>query len=140
MRAERRRAPGETAFGILLLAFSVFIFHQGYRIAGFSSISSAGVMPMAAASVMVGSAVWILAEGARRKQPREAAEGGARSFFAEILPPQVAVFLAVVAAYMLTLDVAGFVLGSFLFMFVSILFLERRGVIRALLEPVRDCG
>lgn len=135
MSVLRRRRAGESVFGVLLLLFSVLAFVQAYRISGFSSISSAGVFPMAAAGAMILSAAVVVAGNRRMRPPTDTggAEASSRRFFTDVAPPVVLAFIALVVLYMLTLDWLGFVVGSGLFLFGGITLLHRRGLVGGLL-------
>lgn len=121
MQEPRRREPGETAFGYVILVVSLLVLHQSYTIAGFSSVSSAGVFPMLASAAMAVSAIAIIL-GNRRL----AAPDAEVTFIRRVAPPAVVVFTLLIIAYMLTLEPLGFLLSSFLFLFLSMLYLERR--------------
>lgn len=117
----RRRQPGETIFGYLILVISLFILHQSYTIAGFSSVSSAGVFPMIASFIMAVSAAAIILHNRKLAAPDPDV-----TFIRRVAPPTVVLFTLMIVAYMLTLEPLGFLLSSFLFLFGSMLYLERR--------------
>ena len=48
MEPHATRRPGEVVFAALMLAISVFLFWNAYKISGFSSKSSPGAFPLAA--------------------------------------------------------------------------------------------
>ena len=121
MQQTRRRQPGESVFGYLILVISLLILHQSYAISGFSSVSSAGVFPMIASFAMAVSAAAIIL-----KNRTLAAPDPALGFLRRVAPPAVVVFTLLIGAYMLTLEPLGFLLSSFLFLFLSMLYLERR--------------
>ncbi|MDQ2079113.1 tripartite tricarboxylate transporter TctB family protein [Xanthobacteraceae bacterium Astr-EGSB] len=129
MNELRRLLPGETAFGWLALAFSLFLFYHSYKIAGFSSLSSSGGTPLAASGLMIVSSVIVILRN--RKSPSvgtATAAEAARRFHDEILPfhPLIA-YVFVIFAYMLLLEPLGFNLTSFLFLCVSFYYLYRQG-------------
>jgi putative tricarboxylic transport membrane protein len=121
MQEPRRREPGETVFGYLILLVSLFVLYQSYAISGFSSVSSAGVFPMIASFAMAVSAVAVILKN-RRLAPRDPDV----TFVRRVAPPAVVVLTLLIVAYMLTLEPLGFLLSSFLFLFLSMLYLERR--------------
>jgi hypothetical protein len=121
MQEPRRREPGETVFGYLILLVSLFVLYQSYAISGFSSVSSAGVFPMIASFAMAVSAVAVIL-----KNRRLAARDPDVTFLRRVAPPAVVVLTLLIVAYMLTLEPLGFLLSSFLFLFLSMLYLERR--------------
>lgn len=126
----RRLYPGEKAFGYLMLAFSLFLLYHTHKIAGFSSISSGGAFPMAAAVLMVVSSVVIVLRN--RRMPKVEASGPAeewRRFRKEIAPPYPMVgYIAIMVGYMVLMEPLGFNLSSFLFLFGSFWYLYRRGI------------
>lgn len=126
----RRLNPGETAFGYLMLAFSLFLFYQTYKIAGFSSISSGGAYPMAAAALMVASSLFVLLRN--RRMPKVEAAGPAeewRRFRKEVAPPYPLLgYAGIMLLYMVLIEPLGFNLSSFLFLFGSFLYLYKRGI------------
>lgn len=124
------RQPGELAFSLLLLVASLFLAWQAWTIAGFASLSSAGVMPMLATGTMALSGLVILGQTARRRAP--ARQGVARRFLAEVTPPRLALFAAMIVLYMLALEPAGFLFSSFLFLFAGMAFLHRRSLLLSL--------
>lgn len=126
MEHQRRQRPGETTFNVIMLLLSLILAWQAYEIAGFSSVSSPGAFPIAAAAVMVLAAVIVVLGDLRR--PREAqatlAERG-QAFSAQITPSVVSVFAGFVIGYATVLDLLGFLPASFLFLLAAIHFLHR---------------
>ena len=130
MNQLRRLLPGETAFGWLMLAVSLFLFYSSYKIAGFSSLSSAGGTPLAASGLMALCAAFVIVRN--RRSPaldvsswREAA----KRFRSEILPLQpLILYLLIMLAYMAGIEPLGFNLASFLFLFASFWYLHKKGV------------
>jgi putative tricarboxylic transport membrane protein len=119
----KTRKPGERIFCFLLVIGSVYLFWQSYAISGFSSLSSPGAFPLAASATMVlASCITFLNT---LKTP--AAEGV--RFVYHCFPPIVAIIMALILIYSVVLESLGFVLSSFVFLFVSIQFLYRRGVL-----------
>jgi len=130
----RRLNPGETAFGYLMLAFSLFLLYQTYKIAGFSSISSGGAYPMFAAALMVISSAAVVIRN--RRSPKVEVAGPAEEwhrFRREVAPPYPLVgYIGIIVLYMLLIEPLGFNLSSFLFLFGSFAYLYRRGIWLAL--------
>ncbi len=122
--------PGEKLFGYLMLALSLFLLWQTYLIAGFSSISSGGAYPMAAAALMVVSSIAVILRN--RRQPKVEVSGSAdewRRFRKEVAPPYPLLgYVGMMVAYMLLIEPLGFNVSSFLFLLGSFLYLYRRGV------------
>ncbi|PWS37066.1 tripartite tricarboxylate transporter TctB family protein [Falsiroseomonas bella] len=130
----RRRQPGETVFGYALLLLGLFVMAEGYRIDGLYSPSSAGVFPALAGLVMTVSALAIIRR-IHRMRPAHIPEGSgtAREFVRRTTPADVAVMAALMLAYMLALEPVGFLGASFAFLFLSIFYLHRGGLLTALL-------
>ena len=122
-RAQRR--PGELAFAVALLAFSLWLFSEAYKISGFSGLSTPGVFPMLASGLMVASSLAILV----KVLVMGPAGGGLRRFLADITPLRQAVMVALVFAYIAAMPWLGFLAASGLFLFASIQFLWRRNVV-----------
>ncbi|MEQ8397483.1 tripartite tricarboxylate transporter TctB family protein [Thalassobaculum sp.] len=128
MTEARPRLPGERAFSLVLLAFSLFVLYQAYRISGFSSVSSPGVFPMLAALVMVGSLVVTLLQ--ERKLPTPSGSGP-MAFYRRVTPPVLLIMVALIVALMLMMEPAGFVVAAGGFLFASILILQGGRPVRA---------
>ncbi|MBJ7538669.1 tripartite tricarboxylate transporter TctB family protein [Marinomonas transparens] len=126
LSAQKTRKPGERLFCLLLVLGSVYLFWQAYSIAGFSELSSAGAFPMAASAVMILASSIIFVN--TLKLP--AAEGV--RFIYHCFPPVVAIIMALILVYAVILENLGFILSSFLFLFIAIQFLYRRSVLTTL--------
>lgn len=114
------RLPGELTFTGLLLALSLFLLWQAYRISGFESLSSAGMFPMLATATMVVTGALILLQCLRRRAASADAHGSlAAHFLARMTPPAWLGLTLAVCLYMLALPRLGFVLASFLFLLLS---------------------
>lgn len=113
------RKPGEIAFAIVMLLGSVFLFWQAYYISGFSSLSSAGALPLAAAAVMVISSTIALIKTMGLTIDTEI------RFFHHVLPPIVSIVIALILLFSVMLEPVGFILSALLFLFLGITFLQR---------------
>ena len=91
-------------------------------------------MPMLATGTMTVAGLVVLVETARRRP--EAAGGSARRFLARITPPRLALFAAMIVGYMLALEPLGFLASSFLFLFGSMAYLQRRSLLANLVVSV----
>jgi putative tricarboxylic transport membrane protein len=130
MDASRHRVPGELVFAAAMLLFGVTALWLAWRIAGFSSWSSPGVMPMIAAAAMSGSGLVILRNTLRMKHP-EISPGStlARQFLHLVTPLPIVLFTALIVVYMLALEPLGFVLSSFAFLVASMFALGSRRIL-----------
>lgn len=133
MISRHTRRPGELAFALALLAFSLAAFWQAYDISGFSALTSAGVFPMLASGAMVLAALFNLA-GCLYK-PR--ADGGAGAdisgFLREILPLRHVALLGLIMLYLMAMPWLGFIVSSGLFLFAAFFLLWRKGLVPTLL-------
>jgi putative tricarboxylic transport membrane protein len=123
------KQPGETIFGFLMLALSLFLFWQAYEIAGFSSLSSPGAFPMAASALMVISACVAIVHDSRR--PADSFEW--QHFFEQILPATVAIMIGSIFIFAIVLETVGFIITAFVFLVISLQLLHRRGIGQSLL-------
>lgn len=119
-----RRLPGEIVFSLVALLASLILAYQAWSIAGFRSLTSAGVFPMLAAGAMVVSALFIIADAARKTAPESRSILQALSL--EIISLRTVMFALMIVGYMLALRPLGFVLASYAFLSASMLFLHRR--------------
>ena len=118
------RQPGETLFGFLMLAFSLFLFWQAYEISGFTALSAPGTYPMAVAAIMViSSCVSILHD---RQRPAE--QFSWHAFFQQILPAAVAILIGLIFVFAIMLETVGFLITAFLFLVISIQVLHRGAI------------
>lgn len=130
MSSARSRRPGELAFVLLLVVFSLLAAWQAWTISGFSSPSSPGVFPMFAAATMLVSGLIILTETARGRPVPE--RSAAAAFLAEVTPVRLLVFTAMIIAYMVSLEPAGFLVSSFVFLFAATAYLYRGPILLSL--------
>jgi putative tricarboxylic transport membrane protein len=134
MSAPRRRLPGELVFVLVMLLFGVTALWQAWRIAGLSSWSSPGALPMLAAIVMVASGVKIVLNTLRKPGPEKALGSSlAHDFYHRITPTVVIWFTLLIVAYMFALEPLGFVVASFAFLVGAMFALGERRVARVVL-------
>lgn len=122
MSSRAQRRPGELAFAVALLALSLWLFSEAYKISGFSGLSTPGIFPMLATGLMFVCSLVILLK-ALALTP---AGGGLRRFLADITPLRQTVMVVLVGLYILAMPWLGFLAASGVFLFVSIQFLWRR--------------
>lgn len=118
---ENGKRPGETAFAVVMLLASLGLLWSAYGIAGFSSLSSPGAIPMATTFVMVVAAASVLIHTIRL--PKVSGE----TFAKDILPATVLLFIAFLICYGVLLEPLGFLPTSALFLTAAIKVLWRRG-------------
>ncbi|MBX2854140.1 MAG: tripartite tricarboxylate transporter TctB family protein [Rhodobacteraceae bacterium] len=124
MKSPPSLRPGELAFALLLLGFSLAAFYEAYQISGFTGLTTGGAMPMTAAAVMIVSGLFIVKDTlARRGGPAPSL----RETAAFLVPPRLLIFTALLIAYAAAIPWAGFVAASSGFLLISIMLLWRRG-------------
>lgn len=132
-----QRSPlqnGERAFSWLLLLFSLGVFYEAYRIAGFSSISSPGAFPIGLSLLMIGTMVVIIVGQFRRPKPEnDGALDEMRRFASEHFPLTFVVFALLAIGYLVLLEPLGFVVATMLFLFVSMVYFNRGKVLMSAL-------
>lgn len=131
MRQTRR--VGELWFALALFVFALAALWQAYGIAGFTSLSSAGVFPMLAAGTMAVSSLLVVVGTARRPAAEDTRPA---RFLAEALPGRLLIFLALIAGFLAAMPFLGFWLASAVFLYAAIALLWRRGVVRPLLITI----
>ena len=133
MDEPRVRRPGEASFATVLVVFSAAAFWQSYLISGFKGASEPGVFPMLASAMMLLSALAILRSALTQARPFRREERSWLAVFLEIAPPRFLALLAMIAAYVWSMPMLGFVVGSGLFLFSAFWMLWRRGPLWSLL-------
>lgn len=130
MQDLRRRQPGETLFGYLLLLLGIGVMAEGWRLDALGSFSSAGIFPLAAGAVMSVSA-FVTILRTRRMAGTENQPGATLGgeFMRRITPRDIVVTVALVLAYMAALEPFGFLIATFVFLLVSMLYLHRGGLV-----------
>ncbi len=118
--ASASRKPGERGFAIFLAVASAYLLYSAYGISGFTALSGAGAIPMAASLAMVITAAIVALRTARL--PAAATQG----FFNEVLPLRIAVIAGLLIAYAFALQPIGFLPTSAAFLILAIKFLGRR--------------
>ena len=125
----------------MMLAFSLFVLFLAYRISGFSSISSPGTFPMGAASVMVLSMVLILLDNRKMQKPDVAdLADELRRAAGEVLSKVFLIYTAVIIVYMVLIEPLHFLTSSFVFLFVSMLYLKGSTFFKSLIIAAVSLG
>ena len=134
MDSSHRRLPGELAFVLILMLFSLTALWQAWRISGFVSWSSPGAVPMFAALVMVVAGAKILRDTRRVPGPDTSTDALPASRFFHAITPAVVVWLTMlIVFYMFALEPLGFLVSSFLFLVASMFALGERRVLHSAL-------
>lgn len=130
---KRKLQPGETVFSWILMLFSCFVLVLAWRISGFSSVSSPGAFPMAAAVVMVISMVSLVVSNRKMEKPdTEGQSAELRAALRDIFKPVFLIYTAIILLYMVLLQPLHFLPASFLFLVGSIIYLKGSSPLRSL--------
>lgn len=116
---------GERIFIAVLIVFSAAALWQAWLIAGFSKLSSPGVFPMLAATIMLISALFAF----RGKKPGAVDAGDNDTTAAgnmPVLPARVALMATMLILYILAMPLLGFLLDSGLFLLASFCYLWKK--------------
>lgn len=139
MTTKTTRRPGELAFALSLVIFSVAAVWQAHDISGLTGLTSAGVFPMLASVTMVIAALCNLVTCIFRKQS-EAGGGEIRRFVRDVLPPTHVAMLSFILLYLLIMPWLGFTISSGLFLFSAFLLLWRKSLPMTLLMTMVSLG
>ena len=119
MHTSHPRLPGELTFMVLVVLFSAFMLWTAYGISRFDSISSPGFFAMVCAATMLITGGMNLVKTARAKLVLEGGETWAQQLVRKIVPLQLVLFALLILAYMLLLEVLGFLVASYLFLVLA---------------------
>jgi putative tricarboxylic transport membrane protein len=119
MHTSHPRLPGELTFMALSVLISLFLLWASYGISRFESITSPGAFPMVCALTMVVTGGMSLIKTAKAKLVLENNETFMGQLIRKVLPLQLILFTVLIVAYMLLLEVLGFLVGSYLFLAIS---------------------
>ncbi|MFK5979439.1 MAG: tripartite tricarboxylate transporter TctB family protein [Rhizobiaceae bacterium] len=128
MSVQRERRPGELAFALTLLVFSIAALWQAYSISGFKGLSTAGVFPMLAAFAMVVSGLFIV---------KDILVGRFSSWVItqapetehKVLTARLVIMMALVFLYIASMPYLGFMVASAGFLFASFSYLWRKNIL-----------
>jgi putative tricarboxylic transport membrane protein len=141
MKEPHKLHAGENLFSWVLLAFSIFVLVLAYRISGFSSISSPGMFPMVAASVMViFIALVLIGNRKAEKSNTDGLKNELRLAATEIFTPQFLIYTAIIIAYMLVIQPLHFLPSSFAFLLISMIYLKGSTPLKSLLISAATLG
>lgn len=119
MHTQHSRMPGELTFLVLVVAFSVFMLWMSYSISHFESVSSPGFFPMVCSAALVITGVMSLLKTAKARLELQPGESVVQLFVRRLAPPQLVMFTVLIVAYMLLLEIIGFLVASYLFLLLS---------------------
>lgn len=119
MHTSHKRLPGELTFMVLIVLFSAFMLWTSYQISRFDSLSSPGFFPMVCAATMLVTGLMSLVKTARSRLALEPDQSVFQQFVQKLAPMTLVLFTALIVAYMLLLEVLGFIVASYLFLLLS---------------------
>ena len=128
MHSSHPRLPGELTFMAIAVLISVFLLWASYGISRFDSIASPGAFPMVCALTMLVTGGMSLIKTAKAKLVLENNETWLGQLVRKVLPLQLILFTVLIVAYMLLLEVLGFLVGSYLFLALSMSLLGSKRV------------
>ncbi|WP_027854141.1 tripartite tricarboxylate transporter TctB family protein [Marinobacterium litorale] len=140
MKFIRKLHPGEIVTSWLLLAFSLFVLYQAYRISGFSGLSSAGAFPIGAATLMCLSMLYLVIDNLRIARKTEGHGMGFFEVLAELVPLRIILFTALIVIYMLILQPLGFLISTLLFLIAGFIFLGGAGPVKSIIIALVSVG
>lgn len=119
MHTSHSRLPGELTFMVLIVLFSAFMLWASYQISRFDSLSSPGFFPMVCAATMLVTGLMSLVKTARSRLALEPDQSVFQQFVLKLAPKALVLFTVLIVAYMLLLEVLGFIVASYLFLLLS---------------------
>lgn len=119
MHTSHPRLPGELTFMALVVLFSAFMLWASYNISGFESLSSPGIFPMVCAGTMLVTGLMSLRQAVKAKLALEPGQSVFQQFVLKLAPLTLVLFTLLIVAYMLLLEVLGFLVASYLFLLLS---------------------
>ncbi len=119
MHTSHPRLPGELTFMALIVLFSSFMLWAAYGISKLDSVSSAGAFPMVCALTMLVTGLMSLIKTAKAKLKLDNGETWLQQLVHKVLPLQLVWFTVFIVIYMLSLEVLGFLLSSYIFLAAS---------------------
>ena len=119
MNTNPPRMPGQLSFMALIVVFSAFMLWSSFRISKFDSISSPGVFPMLCAGLMLVTGLMSLRQAWKASPSADTDQTVFQQFVIQLAPLKLILFVALILAYMLALEVTGFLVSSYVFLLLS---------------------
>lgn len=129
MVTNRPRLPGELSFMALMVAFSAFMLWTSFHISKFDSISSPGVFPMLCAALMLVTGLMSLRQAWTSSSNADDTHTVLQQFVIQLAPLKLVLFTALIVAYMLALELTGFLLSSYVFLLLSMQVLGSKKIV-----------
>ena len=133
MHTNHSRLPGELTFMVSMVAFSAFMLWTSFHISKFDSISSPGVFPMLCAALMVVTGLLSVRQAWKASSSAQASQSVFQQFVIQLAPLKLVLFTALIVAYMLALEVTGFLVSSYVFLLLSMQVLGSKKIVVNLL-------
>jgi len=135
MPAQTPYRPGERIFIWLLLAFGVFVLITALTIPHLENLSSSGVFPIFAGSILILTMVHVLWHNRKRYAASTLREECTQvpSF---VLPITVVGYAGILLLYIVTTAPLHFIPSSFAFLVISFIFLKAASPVRSVIIAV----
>jgi len=135
MPAQTPYRPGERIFIWLLLAFGVFVLITALTIPHLENLSSSGVFPIFAGSILILTMVHVLWHNRKRYAASTLREECTQvpSF---VLPITVVGYAGILLLYIVTTAPLHFIPSSFAFLLISFIFLKAASPVRSVIIAV----
>lgn len=123
---------GERALSFILILFSIFAIYQSYKISGKQFTSSCpGAFPMFTSIVLLILGIWIWGEK-KHLSPEKypSLKEKMRAIRDLILNRDIFIVIILIFAYSMVLEILGFSISTFLFLWISMTYLSLGKIIR----------
>ncbi len=117
---EKHRKPGETAFAIIATVFGVLGYYFALDMTS-ENYSSPSVFPKLASVIIIICGLTCICKACKKEAP----EAGSPSVLKYLLPKDVIVVLALLLAYCIALPRLHFIVSSYIFMVIGMIYLHR---------------
>lgn len=130
---KKRLKPGERGFGIILIIISILAIFQSVGISGAEiTPTSPGAFPLFISTISLMFAIWIWAEKrSLSSQKHLSIWEKSKSIVKMLISKDIAVMIIFLFIYSLVLEYFGFEISTFLFLWVSMVFLARGKVFKS---------
>lgn len=117
---EKHRKPGETAFAVIATVFGILGYYFALGMTS-ENLSSPSVFPKLASCIIVICGVVCIYRSCKKEAP----EAGSPNVFRYLLPKDVIVILAFLLIYCIALPRLHFIVSSYAFMVIGMIYLHR---------------
>lgn len=124
---------GERGLSIILILFSIFAIIESYKISGTKLTSSSpGAFPIFISSMLLIFSIWILGEKRSLSQSKMEIKERLKALGNLIFTKDIVVVLILLIIYSVILELVGFTISTFLFLWIAISFLSSGKILRNL--------